>query len=813
MSVRLLVGPMRFVPLTADRSPKILPGMHRSDNPPRPAPLLDDQPALEDLLNFREFAVALRDVIVNPATRTPFIIGIFGRWGAGKTTLMRMLERELAAARTTTVWFSAWLYGQDKEIWAAFLQSLSSRLADRMRFADKFRFSAGVFRRGLSGSVLLYHLPEYLWRVTLVVAPLLLAAVLGHTLPSDTALALHSGGALTSVALAAWMLLKPMASAARREVRPDFNLYRSVDFDEHVGFLERFRDQFSRIVASLPESGSRVVIFVDDLDRCGPEQALALLDAIKIFLDVPNCVFVLGIDRSIIQQALAKKYPDDIVAQQEYLSKIVQLPFQLPPLTADDLASFLRRLEVELPDERCREVFLAALAPNPREIKRVVNTFSLHWALARARMSGMDVKPVRLAKVVVIQQSYGELFSLLVDRPEWLATLERLVLRRPGSPQSALDTTPAVAAETTVQLGPDGVAVPPALARYLQEPRLERLLSALADTPNAATEVAFSSLSADEIAVYFSLTGRVSAAVPAVDTVKSAEPLAAIDASGASVDFGPRYRVVRQIGRGGTSEVYLAQDSVSGRSVAIKVLLSALANDPPWIARYAREAATLARIPPHPNVVSVIDQGRTSAPEGKVQPYYVMDWVGGDTLQQELARANRLPLRATQRLIGPVFDALAHIHAAGLVHRDLKPSSIGIGADGVPKLLDFGLALEQGSDSDHLTMAGTVLGTPVYMSPEQVLGLPTDARADLYSLGAIVFECLTGSKPYRADSIPALLHDITRAPVPSAVALVPELPQAIDAFLARMLAKQPAERFPDARSAKEAFMAADSPPS
>src|SRR6266496_503311 len=119
---------------------------------PRPAnaPLLDDQPASHDLLNFTEFANALRDVIVNPGTRTPFIVGVFGRWGTGKTTLMRMLERDLAASDATTVWFSAWLYGQEKEIWAAFLQSLTSRLAARLRFSEKLRFSAGVFRRGLS---------------------------------------------------------------------------------------------------------------------------------------------------------------------------------------------------------------------------------------------------------------------------------------------------------------------------------------------------------------------------------------------------------------------------------------------------------------------------------------------------------------------------------------------------------------------------------------------------------------------------------------------------------------------------------------
>jgi hypothetical protein len=596
--------------------------------------------------------------------------------------------------------------------------------------------------------------------------------------------------------------------AVRREVKPDFSLYQSVDFDQHVGFLERFREQFARIVASLPQPSRRVVVFVDDLDRCGPDQALALLDAIKVFLDVPNCVFVLGIDRSIVQQALAKKYPDDPIAQREYLSKIVQLPFQLPPLTARDLAGFLQRLEVQLPDERCRDVFLAALAPNPREIKRVVNTFSLHWALARARMSGIDVKPVRLAKVVVIQQSYAELFALLVDRPEWLATLEQLVVAqaRPipaAPPGAALPSAP----ETTVQLGPGGVAVPPALERYVHEPRLERLLALLTDAPDAATEFAFSTLPPDEIAVYFSLTGRVSTrASETVEAQAGVEP-PGDDTKSFELDFGARYRVVQRIGRGGTSDVYLAHDTATGRSVAIKVLIGALADDPLWTARYERELATLARIPAHPAIVSLLDHGVTADAAGKRVPYYVMDWVTGDTLKQRLARDGRLSLATTQQLLGPVFDGLAHIHAAGLVHRDLKPSSIAIGSDGLPKILDFGLALEQGADSDSLTKVGTVLGTPTYMSPEQVRGVATDPRADLYSFGVILFECLTGARPYRAESMTGLMLDIVQAPIPSAVALVPDLPPAIDAFFARMLAKQAGDRFADAIGAKQAFMA------
>jgi len=251
--------------------------------------------------------------------------------------------------------------------------------------------------------------------------------------------------------------------------------------------------------------------------------------------------------------------------------------------------------------------------------------------------------------------------------------------------------------------------------------------------------------------------------------------------------------------------VYLGLDVATNRSVAVKMLMATLASDPLWTARYEREAMILGRLAPHPNVVAVIDQGRTVERDGPGVPYYVMDWVAKETLQQQLAQTGRMSLVKTQRLLGPVFDALAHIHAEGLVHRDLKPSSIGIGADGLPKLLDFGLALEEGAETDQLTRTGTVLGTPTYMSPEQIRGERTDARADLYSLGVILFECLTGNKPYRGD-VTRVMHDIAVAPVPSAIGIVPELPLQTDGFFEQMMAKQPESRFGDAGTAKKIFM-------
>src|SRR5688572_5867266 len=225
------------------------------------APLLDDQPSTTDLLNFEQFAAAFERIIVNPQTKTPFIIGIFGRWGTGKTTLMRMLERRLEPMGATTVWFNAWLYNQEEHIWASFLQSLTDRLADRLRPWDKWRFAVGVYRRGLAWTRLLYEVPRLVVRMLLVGVPVVLGAFLATRAPTELwQRILESAGAAGSAAVAVWALLRPGVAAMRKEGKPDFSLYRSMDFERHVAFLDHFREQFARIVASLPRVNRRVVV-------------------------------------------------------------------------------------------------------------------------------------------------------------------------------------------------------------------------------------------------------------------------------------------------------------------------------------------------------------------------------------------------------------------------------------------------------------------------------------------------------------------------------------------------------------------------
>ena len=776
-------------------------------------PLLDDQPSNVDLLNFAQFVDALSAVILDPQTKTPIIMGVFGRWGTGKSTLMRMLQQRLEAKKLQTVWFNAWLYSKEDEIWAALLQSLMSTLSRTLTWRQKIRFALGLHDRGRDASQWMMALPRVLVTVLGILIPLLAGYLLSLLFPTETGRTVTQlGGLGASLALLYGTVLRPAAQLVRERIGADFTLYKSLDFQSHIGFLDRFRTQFAHIVEAVP-GGRHVVVFIDDLDRCGADKALEVLDTIKVFLDVPGCVFVLGVDIAVLQRALEKKYPDDAVAQGEYLSKIVQLPFHLPPLMDADLRGYVEKLDVRFPDDRCREVMLGGLARNPRELKRVINTYALQWYLARARSGDGDVTPVRLAKIVVIQQSFARLFGVLRDQPSLLGVLERALRSAmrtlaDGPPDTAFADA-ALDAITVVQT-PGGLALPPSLLPFAEDAGIRRLLT-MHDAEAASDDVNFSALSEEQLLVYFNLTHRFVAPVVAsaaamadgpdlVAAVASAAPQAAID-----IDFGSRYAVIERLAFGGSSEVYLAEDRSTKTRVAIKRLLSSLSDDPNWTARFEREIRILRNVGAHPNIAGVIDSGSGRDRDGRAFRFMAMEHVAGDNLQSLLASRAPLPIRELGAIFAPILDALAFLHARGIVHRDVKPSSIVITAAGVPKLIDFGLAVEHADGRDELTSVGTIVGTPAYMAPEQVVGQTFGPASDLFSFGVVLVEAATGINPMKGDSAGATVTNILRGTsfVPSRSQ--PSLTPAFDAFVAKLLSPKPDDRWPDADAARAAF--------
>ncbi len=249
--------------------------------------------------------------------------------------------------------------------------------------------------------------------------------------------------------------------------------------------------------------------------------------------------------------------------------------------------------------------------------------------------------------------------------------------------------------------------------------------------------------------------------------------------------LGP-YQVVEELGRGGMAIVYKALQPSLRRYVALKVLPDYFQSDPEFVARFQREARAAAQIS-HPNVVTIYDVGEQAGVH-----YIAMEYLEGGSLLDRLARGPLSPEEALQ-IVEQVGSALDFAHGRGLIHRDIKPANILFSADGRPKVTDFGIV--RAGDTNRLTRAGTMLGTPEYMSPEQAEGRPVDHRADLYALGVILYEMLTGRVPFHADTPHAIVYALLHRPPLPPRQLRPDLSPAVEAVLLKALAKQPNDRF------------------
>ncbi len=257
------------------------------------------------------------------------------------------------------------------------------------------------------------------------------------------------------------------------------------------------------------------------------------------------------------------------------------------------------------------------------------------------------------------------------------------------------------------------------------------------------------------------------------------------------------YRIERELGRGGMGTVYAAEDQNLGRKVAIKVISASMGNDPDLVERFRKEAKALARLQ-HPSVVLV-----HSFFQHEGSWVLVMEMVEGEQLDLHLKSTGALPWTRAVDLGIALLDGLHHAHVQGVVHRDVKTSNCLLTADGGVKLVDFGIALVEGEG--RLTRRGHVVGTPHYIAPEQVSGRPADPRTDLYSLGVVLYEMVTGRVPFDADSEFELLRaHLETAPV-SPRAQVPSVPDWLEAVILRAMAKDPADRFADAAAMAEAL--------
>jgi eukaryotic-like serine/threonine-protein kinase len=250
-------------------------------------------------------------------------------------------------------------------------------------------------------------------------------------------------------------------------------------------------------------------------------------------------------------------------------------------------------------------------------------------------------------------------------------------------------------------------------------------------------------------------------------------------------DYFGDYRLVALLGRGGMASVYKAERA--GEVSALKRPLPAFLDEAEFVERFLREAE-IGRTLNHPNIVRILHRGEVES-----VPFFTMELLPGETLQARLQRLGRLQPRAAVETVVQIAEALDYAHSKGVVHRDLKPSNVMVLPDGFVKVMDYGIA--RGRRFEGLTVTGAFLGSPEYVAPETIEGNATDPRSDLYSLGVVLYESLTGRRPFVADTPFAILRKHLAEDPPPPSALQPAIPAELDALVLRLLSKRPEERY------------------
>src|SRR4051812_31498809 len=262
-----------------------------------------------------------------------------------------------------------------------------------------------------------------------------------------------------------------------------------------------------------------------------------------------------------------------------------------------------------------------------------------------------------------------------------------------------------------------------------------------------------------------------------------------------------KYEIKRPLGRGAMGTVYEGWDPIIERRVAIKTVKLPETSDPETeeaLARFRREAQAAGRLT-HPNIVAVFDYGETND-----LAFIVMEYVDGPPLKNLLDKQERFALADTMRVMDDILAGLQFSHERGVVHRDIKPANVMLTGDGQAKIADFGIAR---IESSSITQMGTLLGTPAYMSPEQFMGQVVDARTDIYSSGVLLYQLLTGERPFEGG-MSAIMHKAlnTDPPLPSQLSVT--VPPSFDEVVGRAMAKRPEDRFPSAKAFAEAIRTA-----
>lgn len=464
-----------------------------------------DTPTTNDLLGYKRFTEPIVRRIVNATGKsTPLTIGVYGEWGSGKTSFLKMIDEALQKQDIHPVWFNAWRYDQEENLWSALIQTILDQARITGRWYRRVWVKLKIWRNSLdlrSGS---WEMAKWLvpLGIRIVVVGLILLIVFGWASSDIEAFLKQVGSQWFSsspfllalfqvnvvralLGIIAFLALKPdeLIKLFNSKLGVDFSKFkRSANYRAHIAFLDEFSDEFKRII-KLVGNGKPLVVVIDDLDRCLPEKAIQVLEAIKLFLDVEGCVFLLAVDRDVVEKAIAVKYKDLLAMAKDtetsprqlftllgenYFEKIVQLPFSLPPISDEQLRNFVTKVHPDDDVQLCASIFTESFPRNPRKVKRLLQTFLFLRDLDLVSNGGDKKKkiPSLIAKMVIIQNQFRRVYEEIIYSPALLSELENHY-RRQASPSNS-GSPP----ETTI----DPVLREKAEAFSVQYPTLRRLL-------------------------------------------------------------------------------------------------------------------------------------------------------------------------------------------------------------------------------------------------------------------------------------------------------------------------------------------------
>ncbi|NWG05950.1 MAG: SUMF1/EgtB/PvdO family nonheme iron enzyme [Chloroflexi bacterium] len=467
--------------------------------------ILDDLPTDRDTLDFTPYVATLADICKTAST--PLTIGVFGTWGSGKTSLMRMVKKKLPK-NYTAAWFDAWKYDNEETLWRAFLLTVLLAVEEKSGETEELKTLKTMLYRGLE--------LEKTGGVTIDLAKLGAKVAQG---------AVQIGLSFIPPLAQLTKLVEELQKAGLQNIGEEsvdaIRRERTKIYIEQVRSLEQFQEKFKTLIESYVAPG-RLVVFVDDLDRCLPEKAVEVLEAIKLFVDVPGCVFLLGLDQEVIARGVEIRYKEfsktedgetrNPIDGAKYLEKIIQLPFQIPPIESGDMGDFVSGLVAEWPRPECPEVFARGLGGNPRQVKRTVNTFLMLWGLAEKRRLREMVQPIRLAKVVAIQTAAPRFYELLKRNHALLRDVEAYY-RAEGTArgEGLAEESAARGGKRTAPQETPSVQLPQDLLTLLNRtPAVAQIVKLFPDLPEAN----FTDISYDELEAYFTLTRRAEAPQP-----------------------------------------------------------------------------------------------------------------------------------------------------------------------------------------------------------------------------------------------------------------------------------------------------------